>query len=237
VTWTLDYSRTSDYADSVGYWHVAPHPEKAKAKGWSRVYYSVNLVLLLRSYRRRCTWLHCGDTSQSPLFVFLYSSAQVLYPWVPEWIQNVVQKQALTQATAWVKIESEKRAPKQAPKGQADTATCDTAPAEEQPVGPFGWDKRSLATLALGMLLGVLLSRGLVSALVDKSPVSPTGRSVLLDPRNYPGGEHTSSHISKAAKRLTLDPDAPCVCSVHRFCSKAPATCTTQRRSTTASFT
>jgi ribosome-associated toxin RatA of RatAB toxin-antitoxin module len=40
MTWTLDYSRQSDLNDSVGYWYVAPHPDKA---GWSRVYYSVDV--------------------------------------------------------------------------------------------------------------------------------------------------------------------------------------------------
>ena len=39
VTWTLDYSRLSDYVDSVGYWHVAPHPDFPGT--YSRVYYSV----------------------------------------------------------------------------------------------------------------------------------------------------------------------------------------------------
>ena len=38
LTWTLDYSRKSDFDDSVGYWYVVPHP---KRPGWSRVYYSV----------------------------------------------------------------------------------------------------------------------------------------------------------------------------------------------------
>lgn len=38
LTWTLDYSKKSDFDDSVGYWYVAPHPDRP---GWSRVYYSV----------------------------------------------------------------------------------------------------------------------------------------------------------------------------------------------------
>ena len=42
LTWTLDYSKKSDFDDSVGYWYVAPHPDR---KGWSRVYYSVDVSL------------------------------------------------------------------------------------------------------------------------------------------------------------------------------------------------
>ena len=40
MTWRLDYSRTSDFDDTVGFWRVAAIPEKP---GWSRVYYSVQL--------------------------------------------------------------------------------------------------------------------------------------------------------------------------------------------------
>ncbi|CAM9117588.1 unnamed protein product [Chrysoparadoxa australica] len=44
VTWTLDYSKRSDLDDSVGLWHVTPHPKASAEKGdWSRVYYSVSL--------------------------------------------------------------------------------------------------------------------------------------------------------------------------------------------------
>ena len=38
LTWTLDYSKKSDFDDSVGYWYVVPHPDRPE---WSRVYYSV----------------------------------------------------------------------------------------------------------------------------------------------------------------------------------------------------
>mmetsp|Transcript_54257 Transcript_54257/g.109121 ORF Transcript_54257/g.109121 Transcript_54257/m.109121 type:complete len:297 (+) Transcript_54257:65-955(+) len=73
LTWTLDYDRTSDYVDSVGYWHVMKLSDVH-----SRVFYSVNLMPA---------------------------------DWVPSWIVDILQKQALGQATAWVKLESEKRAP------------------------------------------------------------------------------------------------------------------------------
>ncbi len=40
MTWTLDYTRLSDFDDSVGYWFVEDHPTK---EGWTRLYYSVEL--------------------------------------------------------------------------------------------------------------------------------------------------------------------------------------------------
>jgi hypothetical protein len=42
MTWTLDYTRKSDFNDSCGYWYVIPHP---KNKHWTRVYYSVNVSM------------------------------------------------------------------------------------------------------------------------------------------------------------------------------------------------
>mmetsp|Transcript_6790 Transcript_6790/g.7707 ORF Transcript_6790/g.7707 Transcript_6790/m.7707 type:complete len:299 (+) Transcript_6790:96-992(+) len=42
LTWTLDYSKKSDFDDSCGYWYVIPHPSNPN---WSRVYYSVELAL------------------------------------------------------------------------------------------------------------------------------------------------------------------------------------------------
>lgn len=40
MTWTLDYTKDSDLDDSVGFWRVAPHPDKP---GHSRVFYSIDL--------------------------------------------------------------------------------------------------------------------------------------------------------------------------------------------------
>lgn len=42
MTWTLDYSRKSDFDDSCGYWYVVPHPQN---KEWTRVYYSVEVSM------------------------------------------------------------------------------------------------------------------------------------------------------------------------------------------------
>lgn len=42
MTWTLDYSRQSDFDDCVGLWFVEPHPTKA---GWSRAWFSSDLKL------------------------------------------------------------------------------------------------------------------------------------------------------------------------------------------------
>ena len=41
-TWTLDYSKSSDFDDNVGHWQVMKHPDK---QGWSRVLYSCELKL------------------------------------------------------------------------------------------------------------------------------------------------------------------------------------------------
>jgi hypothetical protein len=43
VTWTLDYSKDSDFVDSVGYWYVAKHPQYSDGSH-SIVYYSVKLL-------------------------------------------------------------------------------------------------------------------------------------------------------------------------------------------------
>lgn len=40
MTWRLDYSRASDFDDTVGFWRVEPLGDKP---GWSRVFYSVDL--------------------------------------------------------------------------------------------------------------------------------------------------------------------------------------------------
>jgi ribosome-associated toxin RatA of RatAB toxin-antitoxin module len=70
LTWTLDYSRTSDLDESVGFWRVEPAPDHP---GYTRVYYSVD----------------------------------VRVSGVPAWIENMLAKQGLKDATEWVKRESE----------------------------------------------------------------------------------------------------------------------------------
>lgn len=40
MTWHLDYSRESDFDDTIGFWRVEALPDKP---GWSRVFYSVEL--------------------------------------------------------------------------------------------------------------------------------------------------------------------------------------------------
>jgi len=42
LTWTLDYSKKSDFDDSCGYWYVIPHPNNPN---WTRVYYSVEVSM------------------------------------------------------------------------------------------------------------------------------------------------------------------------------------------------
>ena len=43
LTWTLDYTRESDFDDSCGYWYVAPHPDNPEEK--TRLYYSVGVSM------------------------------------------------------------------------------------------------------------------------------------------------------------------------------------------------
>ena len=71
LTWTLDYSKKSDFNDSCGYWYVIPHPDNPQ---WTRVYYSVEVSM---------------------------------FEWVPTFVVNFMSKQALTEATGWVKKYSE----------------------------------------------------------------------------------------------------------------------------------
>ncbi|MCK9995657.1 MAG: SRPBCC family protein [Candidatus Krumholzibacteria bacterium] len=42
LTWTLDYSRESEFDDCVGAWYVEAHPDK---DGWSRAWFSSDLKL------------------------------------------------------------------------------------------------------------------------------------------------------------------------------------------------
>lgn len=42
LTWTLDYSRESEFDDCVGAWYVETHPDK---DGWSRAWFSSDLKL------------------------------------------------------------------------------------------------------------------------------------------------------------------------------------------------
>lgn len=41
LTWTLDYTKESDFDDSCGYWFILPHPDDPEEK--TRLYYSVQV--------------------------------------------------------------------------------------------------------------------------------------------------------------------------------------------------
>jgi hypothetical protein len=43
LTWSLDYTRTSDFEDVAGHWHVIEHP--TKGPGCSRVYYACDIQM------------------------------------------------------------------------------------------------------------------------------------------------------------------------------------------------
>jgi hypothetical protein len=71
MTWTLDYSKKSDFDDSAGYWYVVKHPDRPDH---TRLFYSVEVSM---------------------------------FPWVPQFVMDFMSKQALTDATGWVKKVSE----------------------------------------------------------------------------------------------------------------------------------
>eukprot|EP00521_Asterionellopsis_glacialis_P012827 CAMPEP_0195307840 /NCGR_PEP_ID=MMETSP0707-20130614/37918_1 /TAXON_ID=33640 /ORGANISM="Asterionellopsis glacialis, Strain CCMP134" /LENGTH=363 /DNA_ID=CAMNT_0040372093 /DNA_START=247 /DNA_END=1338 /DNA_ORIENTATION=- len=43
LTWTLDYTKRSDFDDSCGYWYIIPHPDNPTQ--WTRVYYSIGVSM------------------------------------------------------------------------------------------------------------------------------------------------------------------------------------------------
>jgi len=43
LTWTLDYTKESDFDDSCGYWFILPHPDDPEEK--TRLYYSVQVSM------------------------------------------------------------------------------------------------------------------------------------------------------------------------------------------------
>ena len=43
LTWTLDYSKESDFDDSMGYWYIVPHPDDPEEK--TRLFYSVGVSM------------------------------------------------------------------------------------------------------------------------------------------------------------------------------------------------
>jgi len=107
LTWTLDYSKTSDLDDSVGYWYVIEHPTKGAE--WSRVYYSVDVALP---------------------------------NWLPNYVKDFFSTKALTDATAWVKRESEIMSEKQNKKGN-EILSQDTTKKKRFWKNPFGKKKEN----------------------------------------------------------------------------------------------
>merc|ERR1719356_1365891 len=43
LTWTLDYTKESDFDDSMGYWYITPHPDDPEGK--TRLFYSVGVSM------------------------------------------------------------------------------------------------------------------------------------------------------------------------------------------------
>eukprot|EP00560_Eucampia_antarctica_P010007 CAMPEP_0197828816 /NCGR_PEP_ID=MMETSP1437-20131217/5338_1 /TAXON_ID=49252 ORGANISM="Eucampia antarctica, Strain CCMP1452" /NCGR_SAMPLE_ID=MMETSP1437 /ASSEMBLY_ACC=CAM_ASM_001096 /LENGTH=286 /DNA_ID=CAMNT_0043430211 /DNA_START=141 /DNA_END=998 /DNA_ORIENTATION=- len=84
LTWTLDYTKKSDFDDSCGYWYIIPHPDKPQS--WTRVYYSVEVSMF--------DWI--------PKFALDFISAKALVDataWVKKFSELEYQKQGGDTAT------------------------------------------------------------------------------------------------------------------------------------------
>jgi len=80
LTWTLDYTKTSDFDDSCGYWYVIPHPDNSKM---TRVYYSVQVSMF--------DWV--------PKFVVDFMSSKALTDatgWVKKFSEIEAQKKGIS---------------------------------------------------------------------------------------------------------------------------------------------
>eukprot|EP00978_Attheya_sp_CCMP212_P003361 scaffold6952_cov48-Attheya_sp.AAC.1 len=80
LTWTLDYTKTSDFDDSCGYWYVIPHPDNSKM---TRVYYSVQVSMF--------DWV--------PKFVVDFMSSKALTDatgWVKKFSELEAQKKGIS---------------------------------------------------------------------------------------------------------------------------------------------
>lgn len=84
LTWTLDYSKKSDFNDSCGFWYVIPHPEDEDK---TRLYYSVEVSMF--------DWV--------PKFVVDFMSTKALTDatgWVKKYSELEFKKQGRKEATA-----------------------------------------------------------------------------------------------------------------------------------------
>lgn len=88
LSWSLDYSRSSDISDTVGYWFVEP-----LADGWSRCYYSCDMSLP--------TWIPAvlRDT-------LLSVAAKRATSWLGPECQLAMRKRAMPWASPRLKLNS-----------------------------------------------------------------------------------------------------------------------------------
>jgi hypothetical protein len=125
LTWTLDYSKKSDFDDSCGYWFVVPHPDNPN---WTRVYYSVEVSMF--------DWV--------PKFVVQFMSNKALTDatgWVKKFSELEYEKQggdkaavAQVESSSSVAPENKKHfgwfGSKKSAEESTDDETCDEASVE-----------------------------------------------------------------------------------------------------------
>jgi hypothetical protein len=85
LTWTLDYTKESDFDDSCGFWYIIPHPDDPDER--TRVYYSVQVSMF--------DWV--------PKFVVDFMSSKALTD-ATAWVKKYSELE-------WTKAKKEGRAP------------------------------------------------------------------------------------------------------------------------------
>lgn len=78
LTWTLDYTKNSDFDDNVGHWQLMPHPTK---KGFTRILYSTKIKLF--------GWI--------PEFIVRFLTSKALTE-STSWVKRESEKEAARQA-------------------------------------------------------------------------------------------------------------------------------------------
>eukprot|EP01083_Nonionella_stella_P285706 972622_1 len=91
LTWTLDYTKKSDFNDSCGFWYVLPHPNDPDNR--TRLYYSVEISMF--------DWV--------PKFVVDFMSTKALTDatgWVKKYSEQEFQKQGGKKTTESIAVTS-----------------------------------------------------------------------------------------------------------------------------------
>lgn len=91
LTWTLDYTKNSDFDDNVGHWQVMPHPKK---HGWTRILYSTKVKLF--------PWI--------PEFIVKFLTSKALVE-STSWVKRESELEAAKQAKSAKKMFADLKAP------------------------------------------------------------------------------------------------------------------------------